>query len=203
MGTSLDLMYSKHVPACKLLLQRLTRHPTYIDDLLLACNNNVVRSTLASLIGTLLRTVAPLEDDFLLEREVAVLDNEAGGAGTGAGNVGADQGIGEPRAVVARFIDMYAAHSSGCDMRCQVSHFRDLHVAPPDAARFVGRLGEARKNWTRFSDYFSVLLQFAKISHKCRAFVRANAAAPPWQPSALTAAPPPLRLCLGRWSHGG
>ena len=162
-------MYSKHVPACKLLLQRLTRHPTYIDDLLLTCNNEVVRSTLASLIGVVLCTVTPLEDGFLTERE-STMQDEAGGAGTGAGRVGPEPVVGEPRAVAARFIDMYVPAHCVCVcwwIPCASLQSRRFLCG----RRFVGRLGEARKNWTRFSDYFSVLLAFAKISHKCRAFV--------------------------------
>lgn len=137
-GASLVALYKKHIPSCKLFLSRLTRHATYIDDLLLCCNSDAVRTTLAELIGTAAAALLPFEEALLLEQQ-----EPSGGAGVVAGGDGGGAGGAGGATVIGRFVDM-----------------------------FTGRMPEARKNWPRFNEYFSVFDTLADASFPCRRFVR-------------------------------
>lgn len=117
---SLIKLYGKHVPSCKLLLDRLTRHSTYIDDLLLQCNKDVVRTSFVQVVDTVIQTLTPFEQGMLLER-----DDE-----------------GRPVSLVARFFDV-----------------------------IIDRMGEARKNWPRFNEYFSLYECMATTSQAARAYM--------------------------------
>jgi len=67
-GASLLTMYKKHIPSCKLLLDRLTRHPSYLDDLLLVCNSDTIRVSVTKVIVAAIEALVPFEGD-VLERD--------------------------------------------------------------------------------------------------------------------------------------
>lgn len=128
----LDKIYQNHAPACLWFLKFLDSHRDIIVEILFYCRDQQVRFHFANLISHILSLACQIEKEILFTYEDIVNIKELPVYSFQLSRNEADLYEKIPRSVAERFTD---------------SLLQDL-------------LGEARRNWRRFDEYFLIIKKF-------------------------------------------
>mmetsp|Transcript_12467 Transcript_12467/g.20271 ORF Transcript_12467/g.20271 Transcript_12467/m.20271 type:complete len:3278 (-) Transcript_12467:248-10081(-) len=153
----IQTLFTSHLPACKWFLNSMAQDAAWLRSMLLSCNIAETRGSFASLVLHVIKCLAPLEHSEYLKEEHYSPESDSSSSSSGSGSEKTSSGADDdtpwgmmlprahdarPQTIIARFMDA-----------------------------FFSLLKEAPHHWKHFTQYFTLMKEFASIGYQEREYL--------------------------------